>query len=81
MRTTPAPTTLALAALGAALTVTLLPRPAAADLDAKRYVDSFYSQSGCQQAGRKGRSEGRWRTHTCVKTMFERLGTWDLWVE
>lgn len=68
---------LAVLGVGAAL-----PHPgAAADVDAKRYIASYYTEAGCQQAARKGRSEGRWRKHTCVKTIFHRIGTWDLWVE
>jgi hypothetical protein len=63
--------------------VAVLPHAgAAADVDAaKRYIASYYTESGCQQAARKGRSEGRWTKHTCVKTIFYRIGTWDLWVE
>jgi hypothetical protein len=79
MRTSLRSLAVCLAVLGAG---TALPHTAAAaDVDAKRYIASYYTEARCQQAARKGRSEGRWTKHTCVKTIFHRMGTWDLWVE
>lgn len=47
----------------------------------KRYIGSYHSKAGCHEAGRKGEREHRWRKHTCVRTIGDHIGTWDLWVE
>ncbi len=77
MRTSLRSLAVCLAVLGS---MAVLSPAAADDVDAKRYIDSYYSEASCQKAARKGKSEGRWTKHTCVKTIF-RIGTWDLWVE
>ncbi|MEU8248867.1 hypothetical protein [Nonomuraea sp. NPDC048916] len=67
-----------LAVLGAVLT----PVGAAADVPrAKRYIDSFHSEAGCRAAGRDGERKGHWTNPTCVKSIIDLLGTWDLWVD
>ncbi|MED7931681.1 hypothetical protein SMD20_46200 [Nonomuraea sp. LP-02] len=62
----------------------LAPVGAAADddgPDAKRYIASYHSESGCEAAGREGVRKRRWTNPTCVKTIRIQLGTWDLWVD
>ncbi|MEV4286262.1 hypothetical protein AB0K40_12245 [Nonomuraea bangladeshensis] len=49
--------------------------------DAKRYIASYHSESGCQAAGREGVRKRHWTNPTCVKTIRIQLGTWDLWVD
>ncbi|MEU6726467.1 hypothetical protein ABZ917_22435 [Nonomuraea wenchangensis] len=49
--------------------------------DAKRYIASYHSESGCEAAGREGVRKRRWTNPTCVKTIRIQLGTWDLWVD
>ncbi|MFG1945801.1 hypothetical protein [Nonomuraea sp. NPDC048826] len=54
--------------------------PAAADLDAKRYIASFHSEAGCRKAGDEGVRKGKWTRPDCIRSFYA-LGTWDLWVD
>lgn len=53
----------------------------AAESAAKRYIASYYSESGCRAAARDGVRKGHWTNPVCVKSIRFYLGTWDLWVD
>jgi hypothetical protein len=45
-----------------------------------RYVQTYHSRSGCQEAGETGRRAGQWTEAKCVRTPSYRVDPYNLWV-
>jgi hypothetical protein len=53
---------------------------ARADETPWRYVQTYHSRSGCQEAGETGRRARQWTEAKCVRTPSYRVDPYNLWV-